>query len=128
MNDELNLRDLSEPPPEAYETVRRRVMVDIRRGKRIAAALRSVAAAAACLLLIWGASLWMRRPVPAVGSPPMLAQAPAPPAIASAPVRRVVHHRLRRPRSSAPLLARTQPLVIKMQTDDPNVVILWMVD
>jgi len=128
---EFDFRNLPEPCPEAYDTVRRRVMGRIRRQRQVRWALRSAMAVAATVLLVWVASLMVRRAPDAAPPPPRLAWRPEPPAtplVMPAAHKRRVRHRF----MSTPLLARAEPnappLLIKMQTDDPNVVILWMVD
>ncbi len=136
-HDDFDLRDLPEPGPEAYELVRRRVLGNIRRRKQMETALRTVAATAACLLVVWGLSFCLRRDGTAPVLPLVAFQPPAPaltePPPIPVPVRKVVHRRKPR-RREGPLFARAdvpfhrQPLLVKMQTDDPGVVILWLVD
>jgi len=142
MPDDFSLRDLGEPPEASYETVRRRVMGEIRRQRRVRNAMRMVAVAAACVVLAVAGLLALR---PGAGTvvPPMLARAPGPPELS--PVTRNAQSRLlaraarsvtttraatARKRWSSGVLPRApaQELVVRMQTDDPNVVIIWMVD
>jgi len=126
MPDDFSLRDLAEPPEAAYEAVRGRVMGEIRRQKRVRSALRMVAVAAACAVLAVAGLLAVRHE-PHMPAVPMLARAPVPPDPAP------VEHRAPRSRRRAmPMFAHAhapaQELVVRMQTDDPNVVIIWMVD
>ncbi|HZU25577.1 MAG TPA: hypothetical protein VFA04_08645 [Bryobacteraceae bacterium] len=128
MNDDFDFGNVPEPPPEAYEAVRRSVLATIRRRGRVRTAIQAVMAAAACILLVWCGRLLTEQPLQLTPPPPKVASAPAirPMAahVRSAASRRKTH------RTAAPLLARLekQPLLVKLQTDDPNVVILWMVD
>jgi len=127
MPDEFSLRDLPEPTEASYEAVRGRVMVEIRRQKRVRSTARMVAAVAAAVLLAVAGLLALQQRTPMTG-PPMLARAPEAPAFV-VPAK-AVHTRPKPKRRPIPLLAHApgQPLVVRMQTDDPNVVILWMVD
>jgi peptidoglycan/LPS O-acetylase OafA/YrhL len=127
MPDDLSLRDLPEPPEASYQAVRRRVVVAIRRRKRVRNAAWMVAAVAACVVLAVAGALAFRHGT-ATPSPPMLVRAPEVP-VSVVPAK-AVHNRLKPKRRSVRLLAHApaQPLVVRMQTDDPNVVILWMVD
>jgi hypothetical protein len=127
MPDDFTLRDLPEPLEASYEAVRRGVLGEIRRRKRVRNAARMVAAAAACVLLAVAGLLALRQRTPTAG-PPILARAPEAPAFV-VPAK-AVHKRLNPKRRAIRLLAHApaQPLVVRMQTDDPNVVILWMVD
>ena len=134
MNDdfhEIDLQGLPEPPPEAYEQVRRRVLSSIRTRRRIRRTAAAVSAVGACLLLLWGALAPRRRAAPAPAIAMRVAAAP-PLQLAPVPhVQRTALHKHRRVHSRRALLARVsplQPLWVKMQTDDPNVVILWLVD
>jgi len=120
MPDDFSLRDLAEPPEASYEAVRGRVLGEIRRQRRVRKAVRTVAAVAACLTIGVGILLWPREAV-LVSRPPMLARAPKPPELkAGTSILPSRYHRKR----SAP----ARELVVRMQTDDPNVVIIWMVD
>ena len=125
MPDDL-LRDLGEPPEASYEAVRRRVMGEIRRQRRVRNAMWMAAVAAACLVLAMAGLLALRPGQPTAG-PPMLARAPEAPVLAP-----VVHRAARKSvlpsRDHRERYARSQELVVRMQTDDPNVVIIWMVD
>ncbi len=132
--DDLDLRGLPEPPAAAYATVRQRVLGRIRRRRRVRRAVSAIAAVAACIVL----ALW--RPVePAAVRPPMLAQAPQVPVL-TAPVRGArfsvpVRASARAPRvwakahtSTLKRAPHNEPLLVRLETSDPNVVILWEVD
>ena len=130
-NDDLDLHGLAAPPEMAYAVVRQRVMAEVRRRRGVRRALRAIAAAVACLALAAaGLTFALRRPAaPAAASVPMLAQAPPPPALALPavrPGRRVARGPRRNAVRRQPVA--TQPLFVRLETDDPNVVILWMVD
>jgi anti-sigma factor RsiW len=91
---------------------------------------RAVLAAALALIAMF--VLALRKPAPAPPAVP-IAQAPPKPEepkieVASAtPSPRPAHRRTHRPRRS--VAGKTdQPLVVKMLTDDPNIVIIWLVD
>jgi hypothetical protein len=126
MPDDFSWRDLPEPPEASYQAVRRGVLGEIRRRKRVRNTARMVAAVAAGVLLIVAGLLAMRQRTPTAGLP-MLTSAPHAPLLVPA---KVGHNRLRPKHRAVRLVAHApaQPLVIRMQTDDPNVVILWMVD
>jgi hypothetical protein len=132
MSDEFDFGNLPEPPPEAYDAVRGRVLASIRRQRRMRLAFRSVLAAAACVVLVWAATLLLRRPPASAPPAPKLAwkpELPPAPVIAQSPSPRARPVRRRTP--PRPLVARVErrpPLLIRMQTEDPGVVILWMVD
>jgi hypothetical protein len=81
-----------------------------------------MAAVAACAALVVTGLLALWRPVPPP-APPMLARSPSepPPMVRLSKV--VRHWRVPRRRE-----APAQPLVVRLETDDPNVVILWMVN
>lgn len=127
MPDDSSLRHLAEPPEASYEAVRRRVMGEIRRRRRVRDAARILAAVAACVVVAvaWMLAVQHEAPLPGL---PVLARAPEAP-VAAIPVH-VAHNRAKSRRSAGSLVAHApaQPLVVRMQTDDPNVVILWMVD
>jgi hypothetical protein len=128
MPDDFSLRDLGEPPEASYEAVRRRVMGEIRRRKRVRNAMRIVAVAAGVVLVMAG--LLALRPGPPMPRAPMLARAPGAPVLT--PVNRLLARAARKgispSRDRRERYAPAQELVVRMQTDDPNVVIIWMVD
>lgn len=111
--------------PSALSVVRDRVMAELRKPRRASARWIWPAAVAACLAILCGSLAWFRFSVPA---PPKLvialAQPPQYPLIVGARRQRLVHRR----RQSTVERARTEPLVIKMLTDDPDVVIIWIAD
>ena len=130
--------------PKAYTAVRARVLASVRPRRRFAWLWAASAAAAACAVVVWFAILL---PSPA---PPNIAHI-APPGEASAPLRpplgmgdpwqaaktRVIvprplasgSHRRTRPGSLiAQAPAQESLTAIKLLTDDPNVVIIWLVE
>jgi len=113
--------DFPELPQAACDEVRHRVLGEIRRRRRVRNAVRTIAGVAVCVAVVFTAVVVLRRPA-ALPGPPMLARSPGgpPPVLRSLPVRH-----WRAPRRKLP---RTQPLMVRLETDDPNVVILWMVD
>jgi len=117
--DELGLRELPEPPAKARDEVRSRVLGRIRTRRRIRKALVAASALAAGLLMVAAALIALRSPRP-VPAPPMLASAPAAPSIPLRGPERSRRQAHRSPKPAAP------PLMVRLETDDPNVVILWM--
>jgi anti-sigma factor RsiW len=124
-----------EPGEAAYAAVRARVLGELQRPARgwwfgLAAAM-----AAAALLL----ALWMRpvkRPAIARHAPPAPQQVvvPAPAVVPELAVVPVVHHPrhhkapvVKTAAQKAPALPE-KPLVVKLVTDDPDVVIYWITD
>jgi hypothetical protein len=103
--------------PAHYAAVRARVIAEIERTRnpwRRLAWVSGVAATAAALLLVL---LPVRRPeLPPLAAPAAaIPSAPAPARIiARAPIRPARPHR--------------EPLTIKLQTSDPNIVIYWIAD
>jgi anti-sigma factor RsiW len=118
----------------AFAAVRARVIGELERrpARRWWLALAAVCAAAlvAAIFAIRttppGRPVALRAaPTPQVEVPRLIEPSPAPP---PAVVVRVHHRRPRRePAVEAPK-AETQPLVVKMVTDDPNIVIYWIAD
>jgi hypothetical protein len=116
------LRDI-EVDAAAFDTVRGRVLDRIR-AKRRAAAWGWAVGIAACIALAWATVAALRFGYSAAPAPPpVLAEMPRPaPVFASAPNLAPVHaRRAKRPRPGG-------PLVVKMLTNDPNVVIIWITD
>jgi anti-sigma factor RsiW len=128
-NDLAALRD-PEIDPAVYAAIRRNVrtrLPDVR-PRVIPGWLTWPAAAVAIALLI----LLLRHPTP----PLPVVVATRPPAVPPSPARvvpaietvrkhtSVRKHRVRLAKKEEP----AQPLVVKMLTDDPNVVIIWLVD
>jgi len=117
------LRELT-IPPAAFAAVRQGVLSEIqaKKRRRLWWILAPVAAAAcAAFVMLWGVA----RPI--VPPAPMVAKKD-PPKIEWTP--RAIH-----PRSSGRYLAKARPahgsesiVAVKMLTDDPNVIIIWLVD
>ncbi len=115
-------------PPAAFAAVRQRVLSEIQAKKRRTAWWGwSAVAAAACLAILCAAYL-----LPSPQRPAALVAKKDPPKIewTVRPVAQRGRHK-----SSDRLLAgrapvrKTEPLaVVKMLTDDPNVIIIWLVD
>ncbi|HLK19896.1 MAG TPA: hypothetical protein VKT81_13120 [Bryobacteraceae bacterium] len=118
---ELNL------PPAAFTAVRARVLGEIRaRQRRKTWWICLTAAAAACATLLFVTHLPSNPPPPA----PIVARKD-PPKIEWTPavVHRVHHTSSGRYLAQARPVRKTEPLaVVKMLTDDPNVIIIWLVD
>ncbi len=116
------LRDEIEP----QAGLRAAVMARVRSSRRAAVVRRwagLVAAAAAVLVAIWMKPVWRVEPLPA----PRLAIA-GPPAIkASMPL---LDHRssVRAHRPKPRLAGRAGPITVKMLTDDPDIVIYWILE
>ena len=117
----------ADPVAEAhYAAVRARVISDLRRERRRWA--WRIAWVAAALVLALAPALWLaRRPVPpaptvAVAHPPAPLVAVGEPRVEPRPVRRMVRHA--RPRPATP----PEPFVVKLLTDDPDVIIYWISD
>ncbi|MEK7406458.1 MAG: hypothetical protein AAB225_15255 [Acidobacteriota bacterium] len=117
------LRALREEPVSEAELrlVRQRVLACVRAGEAVRAGwLRWAWVGAAALVLVAGLSLWRPRPV----------EAPPPPAVArvEAPIPAVV------PSEPAPARPRPKPerpagpLLVRLETADPQVVIYWIFD
>lgn len=111
----------SEPlDPAHYTAVRARVLAEIERTRtpwRRLAWLSGVGTLAACLLFaIW----FQRRPEAPRPRAVVFAIPPAP-----APVPVVYAAHVERARAARP---RREPLTIKLQTSDPNIVIYWIAD
>ena len=120
------LRELS-IPPAAFMAVRQRVLSDIQARKRTAWWTSPAVGAAACVAMLCMAYL-----APGTDRPAALVAKKDPPKIewTARQVAQRVHHK-----SSGRLLAgrapvrKSEPLaVVKMLTDDPNVIIIWLVD
>ncbi len=114
--------------PAAFTAVRQRVLSEIQARKR-----RSMwwtwppVAAAACVVILCAAYL-----APSPQRPAALVAKKDPPKIewTARPVAQRVHHKSSgRSLAQAGPVRKTEPLaVIKMLTDDPNVIIIWLVD
>jgi hypothetical protein len=124
------LRELS-IPPAAFATVRQRVISEIElRNRRTLWWMWSAVAAAACLAILCVSYVLPRlqKPLPPA---PVLAKI-IPPKIEWMPqpvTNRVRHKTSGRLAAQAAPVRKTEPLaVVKMLTDDPNVIIIWLVD
>ena len=121
--------------PAAFDAVRLRVLEEIRAKKQRGAWwVGSAVAAAACVALLCASVIlqsWKNpappKPLIAAKNPPRIEWTPAPvrPAVSA-------HHRV--PHQFGPVSAsrgpahNPEPLVVKMLTNDPNVIIIWLVD
>jgi anti-sigma factor RsiW len=85
------------------------------------------AAAAALALVVLLLVPVLRRP-PAVPAPAASVTRMAPPSLQPAPQRTVVAKRHPHRRHRARVPAPAEPLLVKLETPDPNVVIYWIVD
>lgn len=107
-------------PPAAFAAVRQRVLSEIQAKKRRTWWMWPAVAAAACMATLFVAYL-----APSPQRPAALVSRKDPPKIERTvrPAAHRVHHANRAP------VRRTEPLaVVKMLTDDPNVIIIWLVD
>jgi hypothetical protein len=120
------LRELT-IPPAAFAAVRRRVLSEIQAKKRRTMWWTWSAVAAACVAILGVVYL-----APSPQRPAALVARKDPPKIewTARPVFHRVHHK-----SSGRSLAQARPVrkseplaVVKMLTDDPNVIIIWLVD
>jgi hypothetical protein len=124
------LRELS-IPPAVFATVRQRVISEIQvKDLRTMWWTWSAVAAAACLAILCVSYVLPRlqKPVPPA---PVVAKM-IPPKIEWTPqsvAQRVRHKTSGRFAAQAAPVRKTEPLaVVKMLTDDPNVIIIWLVD
>jgi len=111
-------------PDAAYTAVRARVMAELAAGRRrwwrVAAALVAAALAAAALLVLVAVAVW---PLPRVQPLPRVALAvPAAPPLAYARGSEPSHDR-----KEVKKLSRN-PVLVRLVTDDPNIVIYWIAD
>jgi anti-sigma factor RsiW len=119
-----------EPIAEAhFAAVRARVMTQVagRQRRRVLAWIGGLAAAATTVLVAL-----LLRPAAVLPLPPVAVRIPPPP---PAPVLRAVEprphprvYRAARMKPPAPVPEDDQPLVVKLYTNDPNVVIYWIAD
>jgi hypothetical protein len=122
------MRDLN-VPPAAFAAVRQRVLSEIEAKKRrVAWFAWSAVAAAACVAILCVAYL-----LPSAQGPAPLVAKKDPPKIEWAlaqPVSQRVHHKSsgRSLAQAGPVRKREPLAVVKMLTDDPNVIIIWLVD
>jgi len=141
MKDALTVLQQAHADPLAgahFAFVRARVLSRLageRRGRRRWAWMYGAAAMAAAALLL-AAGLWPRRPqrnaAPRIAPPVAAVSRPAPPEIHAAAVRIQRHPRRHFAAAKAhvapagPAAQPAKPLVVKLVTDDPNVVIYWI--
>jgi hypothetical protein len=115
--------------PAAFDAVRLRVLDEIRAKKQRGAwwAWSAVAAAACVAMLCVSVFLpsWKNpappRPLVAAKNPPKIEWTPA-------PAHQRLHHKFGPVSASAGPAHNPEPLVVKMLTNDPNVIIIWLVD
>ena len=117
--------------PAAFSVVRQRVLSEIQvRKRRSVWWTWSAVAAAACIAIVCVSYVLPRLQNPA--SPTAVVAKMDPPKIwlTPKPVTRRVHHKSSgRSLAQAAPVRKTEPLaVVKMLTDDPNVIIIWLVD
>jgi hypothetical protein len=121
--------------PAACDAVRLRVLDEIRAKKQRGAWWAWSAVAAAVCVAVLCASIALQnwknpappKPVVATKNPPKLEWTPTP----VQPVARAhqrVHHKFGPVTASAGPARNPEPLVVKMLTNDPNVIIIWLVD
>ena len=115
----------SAAPDAAYAAVRARVLAEVRRPRR-RWVWAWVGAAAAAIVL---AAVLLANPWPAT-PPPQLSYAATPPRIEAPPPIHAVkrRHTVREAPPRRELARAEQPMTIKLQTADPDVVIYWIVD
>lgn len=108
-------------PPEAYVAVRTRVMEQLTRRRRWWLWPAAAALAGACA--VWIALLSVPAPIAPVPVAPVIEARIAPAVI---PIPAPVYHRRKKRAPKQPEPA-AEPLVVKMFTDDPQVVMYWIV-
>lgn len=116
----------------ALGAVRARVLGEIQpRKRRRAWWTWSAAAAAACVAILSAGLILPRFKNPARPGPVEFATAPKLVEWTVKPARRTVRippDLARIPRPQAPAVASAEPLVVKMLTNDPDVIIVWLID
>jgi predicted anti-sigma-YlaC factor YlaD len=108
----------------ALDAVRRGVLADIRSRRRRSMAWAWSAAAAACLAILSAAFVSTRFKNPAPPHAVQFTKAPKLVQWTPKPARRNV----RVQHQHEPAVAQREPLVVKMLTNDPDVIIVWLVD
>ena len=115
------------PAAAHFTAVRSRVIAELERNARPwrrLAWISGVAAVAALLLLaLWPARVVQEAPRMLAWIPPATKEAPV--ALVAPAVRSPVRPRVRQ---AVALVSRREPLTIKLQTADPNIVIYWIAD
>ncbi|HXB72571.1 MAG TPA: zf-HC2 domain-containing protein [Candidatus Acidoferrales bacterium] len=112
-------------PPAAYTAVRGRVMAELAAGRRVWWRWAGGLAAAAAIVIMVALAVWPEprvAPLPrialAIPPAPELHLTLAPHAFRAAPLSRAARVSKRSP----------QPLLVRLITDDPNIVIYWIAD
>jgi anti-sigma factor RsiW len=96
---------------------------------RKTAAWPRYAVAAMLLVGLCAGWLWYTRPAASLAFPPRIAAIASPPVTPTSALPQRVHPaRVRRHRARPAPAFRSEPLVVKIVTDDPQVVIYWLVD
>jgi len=116
------LRDEVDPPRD----LKRVVMGRVRSARRAAMIQRCAAAgslAAALLIALWTKPAWKVEPMPA----PALALA-KPPALPVTEIPRMPRPAQHRSRRTPHMVAKATPITVKMLTDDPDIVIYWIIE
>jgi len=124
------LRELS-IPPAAFAAVRQGVLSEIEvKNRRTMWWTWSAVAAAACVAMICASYVLPRFQKPAAPAPVIAKINPPKIEWTPRPVTHRVHHKSSgRSLAQAAPVRKTEPLaVVKMLTDDPNVIIIWLVD
>ena len=115
------------PAAAHFTAVRSRVMAELARSARPWRWIAWVSAAAAVVAALLLVAFWPARVAPTPEAPRLLASIPPAPQVAKvAPVVRPVV--LRKAVAHIAHTPRRVPLTIKLQTDDPNIVIYWIAD
>jgi hypothetical protein len=121
--------------PAAFDAVRLRVLDELRAKKQRGAWWAWPAVAAAACLAIFCTGVFLQngknapppKPLIAVKNPPRIEWTPARVRPVAGAHHRI-HHEFGPVSASAGPVRPSQPLVVKMLTDDPNVIIIWLVD
>ena len=119
--------------PAACDAVRARVLAEIRLQRRRRAWWIWPAAVAACAALVVALMVARRFGSPAPPRPVEFAKAPKLMEWTAKPSPSLVRRAARvRPRPAPvvpqPVVAQKEPLVVKMLTNDPDVIIVWLID
>jgi hypothetical protein len=113
------LRNLS-VDQEALDIVRARVMAELRSRRRSLWAWPVVAAA--CLAIL---AAWITLPKFSTPAPPQPVEFAKAPKLVKWTVK-PVHRAARPPRKRPAEVASAEPLVVKMLTNDPDVIVIWL--
>ena len=116
------LRDEVDLPPD----LKRAVMARVRSARRAAMIQRCAAVgslAAAMLVAFWTRPVWKVESMPA---PPLALARPPVLAVAEAPRQPKAAQRHRPPASHT--VAKAPPITVKLLTDDPDIVIYWIIE